>query len=184
MTASFPPPTDGTGHSKERHEPTSARVHGDVLHEEGPGCSDGDLQETHHPERRKVTPPGLLATMRGGGAVCGSDTPESFRERAGVRERDERRVVFCLPAVPQRRPQWRRPTRGRATRRPRLLLQPPTFNLQGSPDNVSAGGDLHRTQLHRVTLTRSGCFHHADVTAAASSCTTPPTPPPQHNTQL
>lgn len=54
----FPPAADGTGHSKERHEPTSARVHGDVLHEEGPGCSDGDLQETHHPERRKVTPAG------------------------------------------------------------------------------------------------------------------------------
>lgn len=48
---------DGTGHGKERHEPTPARVHGDVLHEERPGRPDGDLQEAHHTEWRKVTTP-------------------------------------------------------------------------------------------------------------------------------
>lgn len=44
----------GTGYSQERHEPPPARVHGDVFDEERPGRPDGDLQETHHTERRQV----------------------------------------------------------------------------------------------------------------------------------
>lgn len=47
---------DGTGHGKERHEPTPARVHGDVLDEERPGRADGDLQEADYTEWRQVTP--------------------------------------------------------------------------------------------------------------------------------
>lgn len=45
----------GAGHSQERHEPSLARVHGDVFHETRPGRPDGDLQEAHHTERRQVT---------------------------------------------------------------------------------------------------------------------------------
>lgn len=37
------PPSDGTGHRKERHEPASARVHGDVQHEARAGRADGDV---------------------------------------------------------------------------------------------------------------------------------------------
>ena len=47
--------TAGAGHGQERHEPAPARVHGDVLHEEGSRCSDGDLQEAHHTEWRQVS---------------------------------------------------------------------------------------------------------------------------------
>lgn len=54
QTFSLPSPA-GTAHSKEWHEQTPARVHGDVLDEERSRCSDGDLQETHHTERRQVT---------------------------------------------------------------------------------------------------------------------------------
>lgn len=35
--------SDGIGHGKERHEPSLARVHGDVQHEARPGRADGDL---------------------------------------------------------------------------------------------------------------------------------------------
>lgn len=154
MTATFPLAADGTGHSKERHEPTSARVHGDVLHEEGPGCSDGDLQETHHPERRKVTPAGSPSNrLRRGGAVGSSNTPETSKMSGG----DEKtcRLVLCLSATLRRRPLWRKLTSGRATSRPRLHLRPPTFNLQGNPDSSPAGGDLHRPRPlpHVISIT-------------------------------
>lgn len=50
----FCPASAGTGYSQERHEPPPARVHGDVFDEERAGRPDGDLQETHHTERRQV----------------------------------------------------------------------------------------------------------------------------------
>lgn len=46
--------TVGTGYSQKWHEPPSAWVHGDVLHEEGPRCADGDVQKTHYTEWRQV----------------------------------------------------------------------------------------------------------------------------------
>lgn len=188
----FSPAADGTGHSKERHEPTSARVHGDVLHEEGPGCSDGDLQETHHPERRKVTPARAPSDhLRWGGAVCSSNTPETVREWMGIREGDERRVALCFVSQqfcsvclcggnwPERR---------------RQVVCVSTFSLQ-----PSTCGEILTISQQGATCTAPGCtvwsslglavfpcdLHHVDVTAAASSCATPhPPTSSQHNCNL
>uniref|UniRef100_A0A4W6FSK2 Intermediate filament family orphan 1 n=1 Tax=Lates calcarifer TaxID=8187 RepID=A0A4W6FSK2_LATCA len=55
MDLCFPSCSVGTGDSEERHEPSPARVHGDVFDEKRAGRPDGDLQETHYTEWRQVT---------------------------------------------------------------------------------------------------------------------------------
>lgn len=127
---------DGTGHGKERHEPTSARVHGDVLHEERPGCSDGDLQETYHPERRKVTAPRHSNHLS---TICSSksNTWDCKDERRGLEKRmkDLSPCVLWLSVILQHLPLPRTPTRKRATSLLHLHLLPPTIHLQGNPDS-------------------------------------------------
>ena len=152
----FRPGSAGTGDGQERHEPPPARVHGDVFDEERPGRPDGDLQETHHSERRQVR------------TRCWALWRDSDDSRAN---RTESWISLSLTSSTGSRPRsslWRWTTRTarRRRRRGKSRLSPPTPRAATraatpTPPSLLWPGGNPNTHWNTHTHTHT----HTDVTS-------------------